>query len=91
MKVRSNGSDVYECVNKSVGCGNHNNGRELSDFPFEISPSAVFNRARITLAVKRLGNQQLGRAKRLENNIKKNVKKTRCKGGSWTQVPQGHV
>lgn len=63
MKVRRNGSDVSECVNGSVRCGNHNNGREMSDFPFEISASVVFNRARMALAVKRLGNRQLGRAK----------------------------
>ena len=56
----------------------------MSDFPFEISASVVFNKARITLAVERLGNRQLGRAKRLEDNIKKNVKKTRCKSGTWT-------
>lgn len=51
MKVRRNGSDVSECVNRSVRCGDHNNGQEMSDTPFEISASVVFNRARITLAV----------------------------------------
>lgn len=84
--MRRNGSEVSQRVNTAVSCGNHNSGGTCLIFHSKSQRPFFFNRARITLAVEHLGNRQLGRAKRLEGNIKKIVKQTRCKSGLWTQV-----